>query len=91
MYQVTTPANDFQQDRTLKSKNKPSNCPWCGSHRIAIVLGGMPVYIPELENELADGDRTVGDPPDTHTDPAWQCTECGAQFFRDLHLVNNRD
>ena len=91
MYHAPTPANDFQQDRTLKSKNKPSVCPWCGSHRIAIVLGGMPVYIPELEKELADGEKPIADSPSAGNEPSWQCTECGAQFYRDLHLVKNRN
>ena len=91
MYQASAPANDFLQDRKLKSQKKPSACPWCGSHRIAIVLGGMPVYIPELENELDNGQRHENELPGTISDPSWQCTECGAQFFRELHLVAKQD
>ena len=50
----------------------------------------MPVYIPELEKELADGENKTGDSPVTSNEPSWQCTECGAQFYRDLHLVQKQ-
>lgn len=90
MYQAAANWNQFHQDRKLKSKHKPSNCPWCGSHRIAIVLGGMPVYIPELEQELDDGRADAVKSPNGERQPSWQCTECGAKFFRDLHLVGGR-
>jgi hypothetical protein len=93
MYQNAAPQKQdaFAQDRTLKSKNKPANCPWCGSHRIAIVLGGMPVYIPEFEKELDEGQAGAHAVSNSPAQPSWQCTECGAQFFRDLQLVNHRD
>ncbi len=90
MYQASASANAFKQDRKLKSKKKPSVCPWCGSHRIAIVLGGMPVYIPEMEKELDKGETSIVDLPSAKHDPSWQCTECGAQFFRELRLVDNQ-
>lgn len=67
----------------LKSRKKPETCPWCGSNRIAIVLAGMPVFIPELESELDRGAMAFGDRHQGHRDAAWQCTECGAQFDRD--------
>ena len=81
--------NDFEQERRLKAKQKPSNCPWCGSQRIAIVMGGMPVYIPELENELDQSQTDMNGLPKITTDPNWQCTECGAQFYRELQLIPN--
>ncbi len=91
MHRAIASATNLLQDRALKSQNKPSNCPWCGSRRIAIVLGGMPVYIPEMEEELADGDSAIVEQPGDQAAPSWQCTECGAQFFREFHLVNNQD
>jgi predicted RNA-binding Zn-ribbon protein involved in translation (DUF1610 family) len=71
------------QARKLKSRNKPSSCPWCGSNRIAIVLAGMPVFIPELEGELDRGAMAFVGHDKGQRGAAWQCTECGAQFFRD--------
>lgn len=90
MYQAFDTATEFiTQDRQLKSNQKPSACPWCGSQRIAIFISGMPVYIPELENELDNGETDMNGLPKASNDPNWQCTECGAQFFRALHLVGS--
>ncbi|MDJ0854894.1 MAG: hypothetical protein QNI88_06775 [Desulfobacterales bacterium] len=74
----------------MKSENKPSVCPWCGSHRIAIMLGGMPVYIPEMERELDNGDIQMGCAAGSFEEPTWQCTECGAQFFRERSVVKKQ-
>jgi hypothetical protein len=90
MYQASVLTNRSRQERTLKSKNKPSECPWCGSHRIAIVLGGMPVYIPEMESELDNGETNIGGGANVSSEPNWQCTECGAQFFRDIGIPENQ-
>jgi hypothetical protein len=86
MYQAATAQDANRQDRILKSRAKPTTCPWCGSHRIAIILDGMPVYIPEFENELAEGQKHMNpnDSPRHRSQPSWQCTECGAHFYRDL-------
>lgn len=91
MYRAIAPANVCQQDRELKSKNKPTVCPWCGSQRIAIVIGGMPVYIPEMEEDLDNGESYNHDMPKGTNAPSWQCTECGAQFFRELQLINDQN
>ena len=90
MYQAAVSNDQSRQERILKSKNKPSICPWCGSHRIAIVLGGMPVYIPEMESELDNGDSDIVSGSNISTEPNWQCTECGAQFYRDVGILANR-
>ena len=86
MYRATTAINPTRQDQILKSKKKPSTCPWCGSHRIAIVLAGMPVYIPEMESELDNGQEHIS--PQSGSDPSWQCTECGAQFYRETRITD---
>jgi hypothetical protein len=52
--------------------------------KIALMLNGMPVFFPELEQALDDGSGLVIGSGRGDTDgPAWQCTECYAQFFRD--------
>ena len=91
MYQAPLSTNTLRQEFTLKSENKPTTCPWCGSHRIAIVLGGMPVYIPEMERELDNGEAHIVDGSGSTSDPKWQCTECGAQFFRQLCSAHSDD
>ncbi len=66
----------------IRTTEKPLNCPWCGSGKIAMLLNGMPVFLPELENALDDGGIAIGSLKEGHDQAAWQCTECGAQFFR---------
>lgn len=65
----------------MRARNKPSQCPWCGSVKIALLLSGMPVFIPELEDVL-DGGIAIGGLSSGGDMPAWQCTDCCAQFFR---------
>jgi len=68
----------------LRTAEKPRHCPWCGSDKIALLLSGMPVFIPELENALDDGGIAIGNLEKGADQPAWQCTDCCAQFFRDM-------
>lgn len=89
MYQTLTCSEHTLQDRHLKANAKPSSCPWCGSQRIAIFMAGMPVYIPELENELDSGAIDFSEGNTENNGPSWQCTECGAQFFRSGQLLRN--
>ncbi len=89
MYQTLTRIRNNHQDRHLKANFKPSSCPWCGSQRIAIFLAGMPVYIPELEDELDSGAIDFSDEQAEQNGPSWQCTECGAQFFRQGQPIRN--
>ncbi len=81
---TTTPPN-INIDHTMKmrTREKPHSCPWCGSEKIALLLSGMPVFIPELENALDSGGVAIGSIKNGHDEPAWQCTDCCAQFFRD--------
>ena len=78
-------ANDIRIDAAMKmrTRRKPSHCPWCGSVKIALLLRGMPVFIPELESALDNGGIAIGSFKNRSDDPAWQCTDCCAQFFRD--------
>lgn len=69
-------------DMKLRTRYKPSRCPWCGSEKIALMLNGMPVFIPELEGAL-EGDGIGNRSRRENEQPAWQCTECYAQFYRD--------
>jgi hypothetical protein len=43
----------------------------------------MPVFIPELEQALDGGGIAIGNLPSGCDEPAWQCTDCYAQFFRE--------
>jgi len=76
---------DIRVDPTMKMRThrKPSHCPWCGSTKIALLLRGMPVFIPEMENALDGGGIAVGSFNNQNDGPAWQCTDCCAQFYRD--------
>ena len=72
----------FDKSMKMRMQEKPVNCPWCASAKIALILNGMPVFIPELENELDAGAIAIGNPDHDREEPAWQCTDCGAHFFR---------
>ena len=43
-----------------------------------MLLNGMPVFLPELENALDDGGIAIGSLKEGHDPAAWQCTESGA-------------
>lgn len=79
-----TQPGDIQVDHHMKlhARQKPICCPWCGSEKIATVINGMPVFIPELESALDSGGFTGGGCR-VADEPAWQCTECYAQFYRE--------
>jgi hypothetical protein len=81
----TTPLPYIHIDHTMKIRTteKPQCCPWCGSAKIALLLSGMPVFIPELENALDGGGIAIGSFKNGSNEPAWQCTDCCAQFFRE--------
>lgn len=81
----TTPPPFIDIDHTMKmrTQEKPHSCPWCGSEKIALLLSGMPVFIPELENALDGGGIAIGSLKRGNDEPAWQCTDCCAQFFRE--------
>ena len=73
----------FDQTMKLPTREKPSHCPWGGSTKIAFLLRGMPVFLPELESALDGGGLVIGSRVGGEEGPTWQCTECYAQFFRD--------
>ena len=85
MSSVQRDAVAIQVEPTMKIRTprKPSQCPWCGSAKIALLLSGMPVFLPEMENALDGGGIALGNQGKEGDAPAWQCTECCAQFFRD--------
>ena len=78
-------SQDIRMDHQMKlrTRHKPSHCPWCGSRKIAFMLSGMPVFFPDLEQALDDGGGLVVGGRNNGEGPTWQCTECYAQFFRD--------
>lgn len=73
---------NFNYPKKLKFESKPSQCSWCGSERIAIVIGGMQVYIPELEKGLDNQYFKAVECERDSNEPSWHCTECGANYFR---------
>jgi len=79
----TPPFIDIDHTMKMQAREKPQSCPWCGSKKIALLLRGMPVFLPELEHALDGGGIGIGNLKSDSEEPAWQCTECYAQFFRD--------
>ena len=80
----TPPCINIDHTMKIQAREKPKSCPWCGSQKIALLLRGMPVFIPELEHALDGGGIAIGNLPSDSDEPAWQCTDCYAQFFREL-------
>ena len=66
----------------LTSEKKPRNCPKCGSEKIATILYGLPNLTPETQKAFDDGRLVSGGCEISGDDPAWQCTECGAEIYR---------
>ena len=83
-------AGNQQINRPMKiqTREKPSRCPWCGSQKIAFMLRGMPVFFPDLEHILDGGGLVIGSRKAGQEGPTWQCTECYAQFYRDVPEEN---
>ena len=83
-------SSDRQTDPTMKiiTPEKPTQCPWCGSTKIALLLSGMPVFIPDLDSDLDSGGIAIGNPKKRDNAPAWQCTGCFAQFYREPRRSN---
>lgn len=54
----------------------PSQCPACGSTKLAAILYGLPDFSPELRRKLDDGIVVLGGCCIFGNDPRWQCTEC---------------
>ena len=84
-YAPTSSSSTIHVDQAMRMKTpqKPQRCPWCGSMKIAIMLNGMPIFIPELEQDLDNGGLALGNSDSSENEPAWQCTDCCAQFFRE--------
>ncbi len=80
---TSPPFIDIDHTMKMRTQEKPHSCPWCGSEKIALMLSGMPVFIPELENALDGGGIAIGSLRRGNDEPAWQCTDCCAQFFRE--------
>jgi hypothetical protein len=79
----TPPYINIDHTMKMQAHEKPKSCPWCGSTKIALLLRGMPVFLPEMEQALDGGGIAFGNLKADSEEPAWQCTDCYAQFFRD--------
>ncbi|SHJ63607.1 hypothetical protein SAMN02745165_02832 [Malonomonas rubra DSM 5091] len=64
-------------------KQKPRKCPACASSRIASIMYGMPAYDKKLQADLDSGRVVLGGCCVSLNDPAWKCTECGADFYKE--------
>jgi hypothetical protein len=54
----------------------PSECPACHAPRVARIQYGLPVFTPELEQELDEGRTVLGGCCIFGNDPQWECLEC---------------
>lgn len=65
-----------------ESKRKPRKCPACSSHRVAIILYGMPAFSAKLEKDLNAGRIILGGCCITDDDPEWQCADCQMVIYK---------
>ena len=63
------------------SKNQPSQCPGCGSEKVARILRGYPT--PEAFAEEKRGAIVLGGCVITGDDPSWQCLDCQVVIYAD--------
>ena len=63
---------------------KPGKCLECGSRNVVDILYGYPINSPDLMEKIKQGKIVLGGCVITGNDPAWKCTECGAEIFSDV-------
>jgi YgiT-type zinc finger domain-containing protein len=61
---------------------KPRKCPSCGHTPIASILYGMPNISDELFEKERRGEVIFGGCVIELDQPTWQCSNCGAEFFK---------
>ena len=57
----------------------PTNCPSCGSERVARIVYGFVDFLP-LEGELALGGAVLGGCDVSETSHQWHCGSCGKEW-----------
>ena len=58
-----------------------SECPKCGSIKIAEILYGMPTFSEELQTAMDKGQVVLGGCCIRDDDPSWRCVECNFDIF----------
>jgi len=71
----------MDHEKIIRSR-KPQKCPSCGHSPVASILYGMPIFSPELRQDMDKGLVTLGGCCITNLDPAWECTACGAKIYQ---------
>jgi len=70
----------------IRVKRKPQKCPQCGSAKIANILYGLPIFSPELDKSLKEGEITLGGCCISDDDPTWICTECETDIYKEVSM-----
>ena len=73
----------------MAKTRKPRTCSNCGSKRIAKIEYGLPYFTEEENREVEAGKIVLGGCVLTGNDPAWQCVNCGKQFWREERVSTN--
>jgi len=68
--------------KRYESANKPSQCPKCGSERVARILYGEPIGSESLMADLKAGRIVLGGCCITGDDPIWQCLSCETEIYK---------
>ena len=66
----------------IRVSQRPTQCPICGSDKIASYLWGMPAYSKKLETEMNQGKVILGGCCVSNDDPFWACNDCKTNFYR---------
>lgn len=61
---------------------KPRKCPRCGHKPVASILYGMPIPSRELFEKEERGEVILGGCVIELDQPTWQCSKCGAEFYK---------
>mgnify|MGYP000855944048 CR=1 FL=1 len=69
--------------KRYESSNLPSECPKCGSTRVAKIVYGLPVFSDQLNAAIKDGRKVLGGCCITGDDPAWKCLDCKTEIYRE--------
>jgi len=76
------------KEEKTTSKRRLRRCPKCGSGAVAVIFWGLPEsFSKEMQHEIDEGRLVLGGCCVTDCDPAWQCTRCGLEIYREADVI----
>jgi transposase-like protein len=74
--------NYYTKAMKYEFATKPDNCPLCGSQDIIKILYGLPIFTPELEAKIKEGNVILGGCILSSKKPTWRCKDCKTDIYK---------